>query len=186
MFETLPATTIPIRDRVFICHLYSASQALEILLLLGEVAAGPLGRLLNRRVDADMVSVIRALDEVAEGDPSPLQILQLFGAVRRIGGVDLMVAILQTTYINDQQINSRKAFDVAFSGPGGLVDAALLLVKVLRYQFRPLWGALRPLLSEGQAGALGEILSKIQQRSAPTSTGGSGGQSSPDSEASEK
>lgn len=166
------AITLTIGGRAFISHLYSSSQALEILLTLGEVLSGPLSRLLDREVSSDLSELASAVDELQDKAPTTGAILSLFGSLRKVGGVDLVVAVLQSTYYEDRPIDSRKRFDEVFVGPAGLVDAAQLVWRVLVYQLSPLWDALRPLLSGVQGGALAGLATRLN--SARTSTGGSG------------
>lgn len=167
------ATTIPVGERTFVCHLYSSSQALEILLTLGEVIAVPLGKILGRKVSADMDELAAAVDDLQDEELNTASLLGLFGAIRKVGGMDRVVAILQTTYFEDRAIDSRKRFDEVFAGPAGLLDAARLLWRVLVYQLSPLWDGLRPLLSE-RGGALAGLATRLN--SARTSTGESGDQ----------
>lgn len=167
------AITLTIGGRAFISHLYSSSQAFEILLTLGEVLAGPLSKLLDREVSSDLSEIASAVDELQDKAPTVGAVLGLFGSLRKTGGADLVVQILKTTYFEDRAIDSRKRFDEVFQGPAGLVDAAQLTWRVLVYQLGPLWDALRPLLSGVQGGALTDLWG-TRLNSARMSTGGSG------------
>jgi len=147
------AESFTIGDQVFIVHSFSSSQSLDVLLMLGEVIAPALGKLLNRKVSSDLSDIAEAVDELKgmDVDMALPSLLAVFGTVRKIGGIDLVVSILQTTYHEDRPINTRARFDEVFQGPGALVDAARVLWHVLRFQLSPLWDALRPLLS-GRGG----------------------------------
>ena len=166
-----PATSIIVGGRTFISHLYSSSQALDLLLMLGEALSGALSKLLDRPVTADMSDLAEAVDELRDQVPTTGAMLSLFGSLRKTGGADLVVQVLSTTWIGDRPIDSRKRFDEVFVGPAGLVDAAHLTWRVLVYQLSPLWDGVRLLLSE-RAEAL--KVEETRKNSAPTSTGGSG------------
>jgi len=143
------ATAIDVGERTYITHLYSSSQAFDLLLSLGDVLAGPLSALLDREVSGDMSDIVSAVEELLSKSSGVTvgAALKLFGAIRKAGGTDLVVQVLRTTYYEDRAIDSRKRFDEVFHGPAGLVDAAQLTGRVLVYQLGPLWDALRPLPS---------------------------------------
>ena len=167
-----PATSIIVGGRTFISHLYSSSQALDLLLMLGEALSGALSKLLDRPVTADMSDLAEAVDELRDQVPTTGAMLSLFGSLRKTGGADLVVQVLSTTYFEDRAIDSRKRFDEVFRGPSELLDAANLTWRVLVYQLSPLWEGVRLLLSE-RAEAL-KAAEETRKKSAQTSTGGSG------------
>jgi len=147
------ATTIRIKDRTFICQQYSVSQVLELLLILGEALAGPLSKLLGREVSSDMGEISAALQEATD-DQTQSTMLEVFGAIRKVGGVEVVVQVLQTTYFEDRPLDSRKRLDEVFSGAGSLIELVTLTWRVLVYQLSPLVEELRPQLSKlGGGGA---------------------------------
>lgn len=150
-----PATVLRINGRAFTTQLYSASEALDILVTVGEVLAEPLGRLLGREVDREPGALSEAFGELQDlgAKLDGAAFLSLFQAVRKVGGTDLVVRLLSTTFHADRPINSRERFDDVFTGAAGLVDAALLLKEVVKFQSAPLLDALAALRAAGEAGA---------------------------------
>ena len=146
------ATTITVGDREFVSHLYSASQALDLLLLLGEVLAEPLSKILDQKISADLTGILEALSELRNQDLLASLIPPLVGSIRRVGGSDVLIQILATTWYEDAPISTRKRLDEVFGGPAGAIDAVRLTKEVLVYQLGPLSAALRPRPS-GQDGA---------------------------------
>ena len=157
-----PAETFTIGDQTFVVHLYTASQAFDVLLALGEALSGPLSRILNRKVSGDLSDLASAMDELDQ-EMTAGAMLALFGSIRSSGGMGLVCTILQTTYYQDKPINTRERFDEVFQGPGALIDAARVLWHVLRFQMSPLLAALRPLFSE-RGGALETFLQNTLDR----------------------
>ena len=161
MADQKPAVSFRIGEHDFVTHMYSASQALDILLSLGDVIAVPLSKMLGKDVTGDLNEISAAVGEIQNKDIDMSAMLSVFGAIRKAGGVSLVVSLLQTTYHEDQPIDSVKRFDQVFHGSAGLVVAAQLLWRVLVYQLSPLLTELSPLLSAERLTALSDLSRKI-------------------------
>ena len=175
-------TVIRQGDRAYIVHPWSVSQTFDALLLLGEILAEPLSRILGRPVAKEMGAIVQAFQEAQQQSLSTLQLFSLFASLRAAGGAECLVRVLQTTRWQDAPLDSLAVIDRAFPGPTALIDLMRLVWEVLRYQLGPFAGALLPLFSSLE-DAVGRMAAKIPGASAPTSTGGSGAPSSPASEA---
>jgi len=141
------ATTISVNDRAFVVHLYSSSQALDVLLTIGEVLAGPLSKVLDREVNTDLGALSEAVGQLQGQEPPLEAIPHLITSLRSSGGTRIALEVLQTTYYEDRLIDSVRRLDQVFEGPLGVVQLIRLCWKVLVYQFGPLLNAFRPTLS---------------------------------------
>ena len=182
-----PLSPIVIRDetdpkRVYIVHPWSVTQTFDALLLLGEILADPLSRILGRPVEREMGAVVAAFHEAQGQSLTKLQLFSLFASLRQAGGAGCLVRILQTTRYQDRPLDSIEAIDAAFPGPTALIDLMRLTWGVLKFQLGPFVDGLLPLLSSA-GDMVKALMGKMPQPSAPTSTGASGAPSSPDSAA---
>ena len=124
------AETFEVNGKTFVVHLYSASQALDVI--------SDLSPILGAAADSEDIPDFPDLSE----SPTSGVTSRILREVRAAGGTDLVIRLLSQTYYEDQPIDSRARFDAVFPGVSGLVDAAKVLYHTLRIQFRPLLDAL--------------------------------------------